>query len=400
MSARRRGWIAFLVVALVALFTLSVAAQSSGGRFGGSRGFGGGGSSSRSYGGGSSYGGSRSYGAGSSYSGRSPSYSPPYSGGGGSYNYSPSSGSGGSVVGGLCCIVFVVLGVILVVIFVSRFSRGLVDPPTASTPWVPSAMTTCEVRRISIAFDWTARDYIQNELARAAGRFDMNSPYGMWQSAVAARDLLVRSLGAARYVCFQSFPASTGDAQPKFDAVCADLNRRYTQATVSNARRTPLAQQVYARSEEGQGLVVVSLVVGATVRLPGLGAWPNAQTVHHALMSAIPAIADQLVALEVVWSPSVDADRLSSAEIDVLYPDLVRLDGLPPIGRMVCGYCRCVFAMELGKCPACGSREASPPPGGSPHVTNSGTTVPCKFCRAPMPAYEVQCQSCGGRVDR
>ena len=57
--------------------------------------------------------------------------------------------------------------------------------------------------------------------------------------------------------------------------------------------------------------------------------------------------------LELIWSPSEPGDRMSSAELEVLYPELARLDA--SVGRVACSHCAAVFARELGTCPACGA---------------------------------------------
>lgn len=54
-------------------------------------------------------------------------------------------------------------------------------------------------------------------------------------------------------------------------------------------------------------------------------------------------------------SPSEETDRMSSAELEVLYPQWVRLD--EGVGRVVCAHCRAVWARELLRCPACGAAE-------------------------------------------
>ena len=60
--------------------------------------------------------------------------------------------------------------------------------------------------------------------------------------------------------------------------------------------------------------------------------------------------------LETLRAELETTGRLPSAELEALYPELVRLDGGGPIGRHACGYCRAIFAAELGACPACGAK--------------------------------------------
>jgi hypothetical protein len=62
-----------------------------------------------------------------------------------------------------------------------------------------------------------------------------------------------------------------------------------------------------------------------------------------------------LVALEVIWSPAAEEDRMSTAELEVLYPELRRIDEATFVGRVFCDYCDYPYAAELGKCPQCGA---------------------------------------------
>lgn len=280
-------------------------------------------------------------------------------------------------------------------------------PAAPQGPLVPAFLRTqgmgeCEVRRVTIAFDWKARTQIQQALDQIASSVDMNSPYGLWQGSDMARRLLAQWISSARAACFVSLKGSASAADMMFGRVCEDLNRRYDQATISNNRRNE-PPEVTARREEGEGFVVVSIIVGINGALAPLPEWPTAESVSQALGTLVPPTPDMLAALEVVWSPSIDQDRLSSAEMSVLYPELVALHGQEPIGRMICKACKTVYARELGSCPTCGSADATPSPASTQqqqyaYNPASSNTIQCPYCRKPTPAYEVQCQHCGGRV--
>jgi hypothetical protein len=276
-----------------------------------------------------------------------------------------------------------------------------------STPMGPVLARTqgygeCEVRRVTIAFDWRARAQLQQALDQIAASVDMSSPHGLWMGADRARQLLLQWLSSASAACFVSLKGSASAAEQLFGRVCDDINRRYDEATISNQRRNE-PPDVRARREEGQGFVVVSMVLGINGALAPLPDWPSVDAVRQALSTLVPATPDALAALEVVWSPSVDQDRLSSAEMAVLYPELVALQGAEPIGRVSCRACKTVYARELGRCPTCGSPDAIPSPASAAQQSqafapSSSHMIPCPYCTKPTPAYEVQCQHCGGRV--
>jgi uncharacterized membrane protein len=280
----------------------------------------------------------------------------------------------------------------------SASPQGPLVPVMART----QGMGECEVRRVTIAFDWRARAQLQQSLDQIASSVDMGSPYGLCQGSDMARRLLQQWLSNARAACFVSLKGSASAAEMLFGRVCEDLNRRYDQATISNNRRNE-PPEVTARREEGEGFVVVSMIVGINGALAPLPEWPTIDSVAQALATLVPATPDMLAALEVVWSPSIDQDRLSSAEMSVLYPELVSLQGTEPIGRVICRPCKTVYARELGSCPTCGSSDAAPSPASAQqqqyaYNPASSNMIPCPYCRKPTPAYEVQCQHCGGRV--
>lgn len=305
----------------------------------------------------------------------------------------------GAALGGALVSFLPLMGLSLAVTSGGR--PAVMGPSAAAGPVFAKSqgLGECEVRRVTIAFDWRARPQLQQSLDQIAATVDMGTPRGLWQGADLARKLLLQWLQSARAACFVSLRGSAAAAQMLFDRTCDELNRRYDQGTISNQRRNE-PPEVRARREEGEGLVVVSIVVGVNGNLPPLPDWPTIESVAQALMTLVPATPDALAALEVVWSPSIDQDRLSSAEMAVLYPELVSLRGAEPLGRMVCRACKTVYARELGRCPSCGSADATPSPLSAQQAmaVSSSHTIECPYCRRPTPAYEVQCQHCGGRV--
>lgn len=62
-----------------------------------------------------------------------------------------------------------------------------------------------------------------------------------------------------------------------------------------------------------------------------------------------------MVAVEVIWTPAEENDRLSSAELETLYPELRKIDEKSMTGRVFCASCAGPFAAELGACPHCGA---------------------------------------------
>ncbi|MDP3216554.1 MAG: DUF1517 domain-containing protein [Deltaproteobacteria bacterium] len=231
--------------------------------------------------------------------------------------------------------------------------RSAAFPGTAPSEDGPRAT----LRVLTVAIDWTRRAAVQKALAAQAGRHDLSTAQGMFASWVDVRAILRESRRAIRYVGWQHELVPVSDAGRRFEALADDLRGRYVLETVREAVRTA-GPTAGPRREEGGGLVVVSVVVGidgARKPLPGV---QSAETLKQVLGSLGGTDAEALVALRTVWSPTDEGDRLSSAELEALYPTLHRLDD--GVGRVVCAHCRAVWARELGCCPSCGATAASP----------------------------------------
>jgi uncharacterized membrane protein len=342
---------------LVTMFSISsAAAQSSGGSFGSSD-FGGG-SGGGGGGGGSSYGSGSSSGGGSSEPVSAVTFSIP----------DPSRGelvrpqafvtasdaerdarddTSTIVLLGSSAGVFVALSIAFVWLNY-RFGRDRYAPPTG--PF--------EIRQVTVAFDWRERAAIQSALADMARDLGAGE-IGRRTSSEQAVALLRGACATARYAWFQTFRLSQAEAQRRHAALAQELRARFKHE-LAGARAQGDAPTIGARAIEGEGLVVVSLVVGWRGHMRELPRSLDAATAAEAFASLRPQPGTDVVALEVVWSPAAENDRMSSAELEALYPELVRLDADPRIGRLQCRHCQAIFPAEIGRCPGCGA----PPPSG------------------------------------
>ncbi|MCC7538170.1 MAG: DUF1517 domain-containing protein [Deltaproteobacteria bacterium] len=223
-----------------------------------------------------------------------------------------------------------------------------------------------ELRRVSIAFDWTARARIQQALDHIARTVPMHDDAGRRDALLRTAALLAESIGAARYAAHQSLRKEASSAERDFVAMTDGLRARYRHETRGQGN-LDAAPDMKARADEGLGLVVVTLVVcglGASPQLPG-------RVDRDALAAILRDIAPpsfRVVALEVVWSPAEENDRMSSAELEVHYPELMRVDSGGGIGRVQCTFCSGVFPAELGRCPGCGAPGPSAPAPQQPYV--------------------------------
>ena len=367
--ARSSFLVLLLLVQLLPVLAGVAQAQGTGGSFGGGD-FGGGGSSGSSdsdWGGGGSSG-SSDWGGGG--------YSGGYSGGG----YSGGAAGGGLSCGGICCVIIVV-GLVLVVMVIQNRRAGtsmMAGPlnmgpqgfaPPGGMPasggmgggyMGPNAM---HVTQLSIALDWRARAQLQQHLLQLAQTGDTRSPQGLTNLLNETVLALRRNEISWLYAAYKDQGShAPQQAQSVFQQLANDARSRFRTELVRGAAgqlQQQATPEMQARADEGKGTVVVTIVLATRRPMQAFGA-PDAGQVRNALADRGTLQAQQMVALEVVWSPAAENDRMSTAELEQFYPEMKLIDPNSIAGRVFCAYCNGPFPMELLTCPHCGApAEAS-----------------------------------------
>ncbi len=354
----RQGWIALVVVVLFAAF----AHADTGGRMGG----GSWGSTSHSSSGGSwSSSSSSSHSSGGSWSSssRSRSYSSS------NYDHSYSSGRYSSEPVDLP---WGVIGIVLVIVVLGFAGYLYVVQPTPSLSIYDDSYygggvpyDGVDVSVVRIALDGRARKFVQTELARIAKVADTATEEGRATMLREVTLLLRRVRDAWVYGGAVNEPMrEIGAAKAVFDAHVDEARMKFREETVSNVQgaKTQAAGSEYTpRSEEGAGLILVTIVVAARSELFTVAHIGDGEDLRKALEAASHRSASDLVAIEIVWQPSEDADRLSSVELEAKYPrpTLIPIQGAL-VGKTFCAYCGGPFPAELVSCPHCGGSAASP----------------------------------------
>ena len=334
MGQRARSWGACLACVLAVWLAIAtgVEAQSTGSSAGGSSW--GSGSSSSS---GSSSG---SYSGGSSYSstGSANSYEPPY-----------------------WVQLVVAVAFLAFLFFLFRGLGRLAEGPKI----------TVEVAQVAI--DARSRRFVQEALAKAVAEGDTTSQEGLVRLLAAAARALTAARLAWIYAGAQHFaPAAQPQARATHTRAANDARARFQTELVRKADGTTRTQDtpdLVAREHEGEGVVVVSLVVATYAKLPPVD--PSRVDQLEGLLADLAALpAKQLLALELIWSPSAEQDRMSTDELEALYPELTRLTAVG--GRVFCRYCSGPHAAELTKCPHCGApTDSSAAMGARPDATGA-----------------------------
>lgn len=270
-------------------------------------------------------------------------YAPPGGGYGGGYGgYAPYPGGGGfgfpfllpfwgigGGFGGLFGIlIFFAIANFLVQAF-RRASSGEVgeDVGYSSNP-------TVTVSRLQVGLLAQARD-LQPELNHIAETADTNSPEGR------AEVLQEASLALLRHPEYWVY-AGAGTQQARLNAAESQFNRlalaersKFTEETLSNvnnqlkAARTkdalPAADEIDNPTRlitQGPGEYIIVTLLAATLGKFELPAVNSADDLRQALRQIGSLPAEQLLAIEVLWTPQAEGDTLTSDDLFAEYPDL------------------------------------------------------------------------------
>jgi len=203
--------------------------------------------------------------------------------------------------------------------------------------------------RISLAFGPEARHVLQDALRNASGQ-EMRGDAARLRVLDGMLGLFQVHAHAVAYACVTSMTLTDEEARRTTRALANDLRARYRADTVGPNRTS--APTLRAREEEGDGLVVVSVLV--TRNAPVLLKTPQTRAEVATLLDTLLAERSSVSALDVIWSPSEENDRLSSYELEHIYSELVRIAEATSFGAMTCPACRGALPRELAFCPHCG----------------------------------------------
>lgn len=284
------------------------AQRSSGGRLGGgsfrspsrSGGYGGGG-----YGGGYRGG----YGGGGYYApGPSPFFFLPFFFGGG--------GGFGSI--------FTVLIVVGGALYVLRAVRGGVANGSGGFGGDPD---TLELYRLQVALLASAKQ-IQRDLNRIAEIADTSTPEGLARLNQEVTLALLRNPEFWMYAKSGQQQLPRPEAESQFNQLALAERTKYTDETLARFgdNREAIVKSFQADNpNETAEYIVITVLAAAEAGAPRIPVVRSSDELRQALTAIGSLSRDQLVALEVIWTPQAESDTLTSEELLTQYTDLVRL---------------------------------------------------------------------------
>jgi uncharacterized membrane protein len=196
--------------------------------------------------------------------------------------------------------------------------------PAAAAPRAPNAI---DVQAIALGLDHRARREVQGAMKRIAIDGDTGTKRGLVRMWGDAGGVLLAAEGSWTHGHAEGGPPrAPADAQKHFVEVAHRARSRFPVETIRASAGAVLRSpppEVAASDEPG--VVLVTVVVASKKELPDVGDATSRASLRAGL-EALGAIEESdLVAMEVVWSPSEEGDRVSPAQIEARHPEIRRL---------------------------------------------------------------------------
>ncbi|MBW4615336.1 MAG: DUF1517 domain-containing protein [Desmonostoc vinosum HA7617-LM4] len=254
-------------------------------------------------------------------------YYAPYPGGGFGFPFLiPFWGIGGGFGGLFTILIFLAIANFLVQSF-RRASSGETEVGYSDNP-------TVSVNRLQVGLLAQARD-LQSELNHIAETADTNSPEGR------AEVLQEASLALLRHPEYWVY-AGVGTQQAKLNSAEAQFNRlslaersKFSEETLSNVNnqlKAALANEALPPAgeldnptrliSEGPGEYIIVTLLAATLGKFEIPKINSTDDLRQALRQFGSMSSDQLLAIEVLWTPQAEGDTLTSDDVLAGYPDL------------------------------------------------------------------------------
>jgi uncharacterized membrane protein len=226
----------------------------------------------------------------------------------------------------------------------------------------PAAMEgPSDVTVLRVAVGWRERRFLQGKLDDIARSADTSSAPGLVRMLRQVTLVLRRARDTWLYAgIVNAEPMRAREAQKFFQQHARETRTRSREAPGRNpvgVRATRASGARDARpGEEGEGLAVITLIVSARGHLLDFHDLADAEQVRRCLESLGSLTSAALTAVEIVWTPAAEGERLSEVELERLFPDVQKIRGGSGAGRMHCASCAGPFPAELSSCPHCGAR--------------------------------------------
>ncbi|MBD2139038.1 DUF1517 domain-containing protein [Anabaena sp. FACHB-1237] len=249
-------------------------------------------------------------------------YYPPYGGGFGFPFLLPFWGFGGGFGGLLSVLVFLAIANFLVQTF-----RRVTSGEGESYNENPSVSIT----QLQVGLLAQARD-LQTELNHIAETADTNTPQGRTEILQEASLALLRHPEYWVYANATTEQAKLNSAESQFNRLSLAERSKFQEETLSNVNnqlKSVLAQERLTSSDNpttlinsGPGEYIIVTLLAATLGKFNFPTINNADDLRQALKQIGSMSGEQLLAIEILWTPQASGDTLTSDDLLAEYPNL------------------------------------------------------------------------------
>ncbi|HLO86873.1 MAG TPA: DUF1517 domain-containing protein [Nostocaceae cyanobacterium] len=254
-------------------------------------------------------------------------YYAPYPGGGFGFPFLlPFWGIGGGIGSLFTILVFFAIANFLV----QTFRRASSDETEVSYGENP----TISINRLQVGLLAQARN-LQTELNHIAETADTNTPEGRVEILQETSLALLRHPEYWVYAAGETQQAKLNAAEAQFNRLSLAERSKFTAETLSNVNnqlKAAPAREALPSSEEldnptrlyteGPGEYIIVTLLAATLGKTTLPQINSADDLTKALKQIGSLPSEQLLAIEVLWTPQAEGDTLTSDDLLAEYPDL------------------------------------------------------------------------------
>jgi uncharacterized membrane protein len=251
----------------------------------------------------------------------------PYPGGGFGFPFLiPFWGIGGGFGGLFSILIFLAIANFLVQSFRRTTSNGGEEAAYGENP-------TVSVTRLQVGLLAQARD-LQPELNHIAETADTNSPEGRAEILQEASLALLRHPEYWVYAGGGTQQAKLNSAESQFNRLSLAERSKFSEETLSNVNnqlKAALAKEALPAAEldnptrlisEGPGEYIIVTLLAAALGKFEIPQINSADDLRQALRIIGSLPSEQLLAIEVLWTPQAEGDTLTSDDLFAEYPDL------------------------------------------------------------------------------
>ena len=183
------------------------------------------------------------------------------------------------------------------------------------------------VSKLQVALRSSARS-LQSELSELTLEADTETTKGLKELLEASALALLRNSENWTHILGSSQTISSREeAETVFNRLSIEERSKFSAETLTNVdgkiRQRSLVEPT--PDEELAAYIVVTLLIGTADDRPLFAPIDSAQAMQEALKKVASVQSDYLMVFELLWSPQVETDSLTEAELATEYADLVAL---------------------------------------------------------------------------